>query len=165
MSALTPELLASFDEPRTGSHTAAPVTGPGLRSPRRRRWALLAGAVVVAGAFAGAWLVRGWAGADLRAMSGSLPPAASTQRAPLVAPAAPQPQPQPQPPAPAPPAVSPPAEAAEATAAADADDKTAARSEPGRKRGQRQRVRAERDRILRGLSIDPFAVQPGAPKK
>ena len=160
MSALTPELLASFtsngaassDDPKTASASVTPVTGPHSSGRRRRVVAMIAGAalagVVALGGFA---LARGgWATSDTHALSGS-PPAASPQ--PVIAPIA-DPVP---PPAPAPPVVDPSATAPEAGAAAGENDAPAAKSEPARKRAQRHKVRAERDRVLRGLSIDPFS--------
>ena len=144
MSVLTPELLATLsEEPATGSASVTPMTGSRAAPARSRRVAVVVGATIVAAALGGAMVVRaGWGTSEPHAASRSVPAAAPV--APVVDPV------------PAPP-VEPgrPAEADEAAAGQGAEP--AAKQESTHRRSRRHKVRSERDRVMRGLSIDPFA--------
>ncbi len=157
MSALTPELLATFsapdDRPPTASASVTPVTGPHTSGRRRHVVVGLAGAAVVVAALAGLVIARGgWSGeptSDSGALSRSLPAAPSPAIAPAV-------DPMPMPTPASAPAVGNVTPAPEAAAAGD-DDASGDKPEPARRRAHRHKVKAERDRVLRGLSIDPFS--------
>ena len=152
MSALTPELLADFaapdEHPPTASASVTPVTGP--HTSRGGRWLVVAfAAVAVAVAAGGIVLMRdGSTSSQAAALpSLSMPTAMPPPSVPVVDPM----------PAAAAVPDAPPPEAAALTE----DEASTGKSEPGRKRAHRKKVRAERDRVLRGLSIDPFSSSSG----
>jgi serine/threonine protein kinase len=146
MAALTPELLAQCaDDP--DSHTELPSVKT-VAPPRRRPRPLLSAAAAISwtAALGALLLVRGGGGqSNASELTQSLPAAVSVRQMPnpIVVPTTPVSAPAPVEPAPEP-----------ARAAAE-DEPTA--PAPTRRRTSRKRVRAERDRVLRGLSIDPFA--------
>jgi len=150
MSALTPELLADFaapdERPPTASASVTPVTGPHASGGRRRLLAAIAG-VAVAAALGGIVVIRGGlttphsAALPSLSMPAAMPASVSVPVVDAMPAAAAVPN--------APPAA--------AAAATTEDDASGAKSGPERKRAHRKKVRAERDRVLRGLSIDPFS--------
>ena len=160
LSSVTPEMLAKLTEdvePGTG-------TLPASSGSKRRQWSWqrgfsLVGAAAVTATLAGLLLARGGGGSSHAEVRSAAPP---TVMAPLIDPIPPASRP----PAarPAPPE-QPAAEPAPVRATAEAE------SEAGRhrsKRSHRHRAKTEaapteEDRVVRGLSVDPFAeAQRGA---
>jgi serine/threonine-protein kinase len=154
LSSVTPELLASLTDnsSATGSQTEVPPAAPA--APPRARWknvAAVVGFAAVTATLGGLLLARGGGGRS-QAHERIGPPAAATTKTLVIEPVA-----RPEQPAPA-------APTDEAKAAAPApnpsdeatDDDGAHRSKGGHHRHSPHRQRAQADRVVRGLSIDPF---------
>jgi hypothetical protein len=164
LSKVTPELLAKLvgedGEPGTG-------TLPSSSGTKRRQWSWqrgfsLVGAAAVTAALAGLLLARGGGGSSLARLRTAAEPATAIV-APPVDPVPPAAIVTPKPTASEPAAAAP---AAAGTEGADADDEASA--EPTRERGKHRSKRSHRhrssrreaepeDRVVRGLSVDPFA--------
>jgi hypothetical protein len=163
LSSVTPELLAKLageDEPGTG-------TLPSSSGGRRRQWSWQRGVSLIASAavtatLAGLLLARG-GGANSYARVGPAAPPAAKAIAPSVDPLPPAAVAPPKPAAAAEPAAADtPSPAAPGGAVKAAAGEQAAPPESGSQRSKRShrhgsRRQTQEDRVVRGLSIDPFA--------
>ena len=154
MSSVTPEMLAALaDDTATNTGTAGPVAVVAPPPPRQswRRAAGVAGAVAVTAALAALLVARGGGGRSL-----ARPPAQDLAQAgpPAPALAAPVPAPPPVEPA-APPAMN--APEANAPEAASERGDVGRESKSGHRHHSRSHRRNQADRVVQGLSIDPFA--------
>ena len=153
LSSVTPEMLASLTgdstSAATGSNTEMPTsTGSGAPRALWKNVAAVVGFAAVTATLGGLLLVRGGGGRSQAHERIEPPPVAATKML-VIEPVAP-------PAPPAPPDQTKPAAPAPGATADEAADDGAHKSKGAHRRRPAHRQRAQADRVVRGLSIDPF---------